>query len=222
MKKIVSLVLISVFIISSCGTTDPILKENKYGFFYDEKPLSILIMPPINKSVDVEAKEYFHATLHTPLANKGYYVVPAFLSMEVLKNEGAYDAEEFVERSLEGFSDVFNADLALFTVIHEWKKQKALGNIIIEVEYIIKDIRTNDQVWRRRGNFVYQTNKNDNGNIILQLLGNIIAASTTSYNEVALYCNSYTFKDLPAGKYSTFYNKDQKERVQLEEFQLNF
>jgi len=46
-------------------------------------------MPPINKSTNVEAKEYFHSTMNIPIANAGYYVIPPFLSMEILKKESA-------------------------------------------------------------------------------------------------------------------------------------
>jgi hypothetical protein len=80
-----------VALLSSCVT--PVLKSVAYKKLYSEAPKTILIMPPINKSTNVEAKEYFHSTLSVPLANQGYYVIPPFLSMEILKKESAYNSE---------------------------------------------------------------------------------------------------------------------------------
>ena len=82
-KNIVLLVLITIAI-TSCTTTKPILKTVAYKGMYSEKPVSILLMPPINNSTAVDAKEYFHSTLIVPLANAGFYVIPPFLSMEIL------------------------------------------------------------------------------------------------------------------------------------------
>ena len=76
-------------------------------------------MPPINRSTNVEAKEYFHSTLIVPLANQGYYVIPPFLSMEILKRESAYDAELFLNSTLSKFGEVFGADIVLFTSARE-------------------------------------------------------------------------------------------------------
>ena len=122
---------------------------------YDEKPTTILLMPPINKSTNVEAKEYFHSTLMIPLANQGYYVIPPFLSMEILKRESAYDAELFLNSSLSKFGEVFGADIVLFTIIHKW--DKSYGNVKVEVEYILKSTKTNEVLYTRRGTINYNT-----------------------------------------------------------------
>ena len=87
MKKIYIIIVLVAISFTSCKTAAPIAKSVAYKGLYDEKPLSLLIMPPINKSVNVEAKEYFHSTLYTPVANAGYYVIPPFLSMEILKKK---------------------------------------------------------------------------------------------------------------------------------------
>ena len=121
MKKLVYLFALSL-IMTSCGPTNTITKSQAYAGIYDQKPVSVLIMPPINRSTAVEAKEYFHSTLNVPIINSGYYVVPPFLSIEILKRESAYDAELFTERSLNIFKEIFGADLALFTIINKWDK----------------------------------------------------------------------------------------------------
>jgi hypothetical protein len=189
---------------------------------YENKPLSILIMPPINQSTNVEAKEFFQSTLHTPLANAGYYVVPSFLANEILQNEGAYDSELFIDQSLTAFGEIFGAELALFTVIHDWKKIGLLGNVYIEIEYIFKDVRTNEVMYTRHGQFTYKANKSEGGGLLGQVAGNLIATAMTKYVDVARQCNEITFKDLPLGKYHPKHGTDGNLRAGHQKFTASF
>mgnify|MGYP006119163461 FL=1 len=110
-----------LLVMTSCGPTSKLTKSQAYSGIYNENPLTVLIMPPINRSTNVEAKEFFHTTLNVPIINAGYYVVPPFLSMEILKRESAYDSELFIEKpSLGVFKEIFGADIALFTIINKW------------------------------------------------------------------------------------------------------
>ena len=142
MNKHTIILLFSIALFYSCSTTKPVLKSEAYKGMYSEKPLTVLIMPPINKTTSVDAKEYFHSTLNIPIANAGYYVIPTFLSMEILKRESAYDAELFLNSPLTKFGDVFGADVALFTIIHKW--DKTYGMVYVEVEHLVKSIKTNE------------------------------------------------------------------------------
>jgi hypothetical protein len=66
MKKANLLFIIAALAITSCTTTAPVAKSVAYKGMYEEKPLVALIMPPINRSTNIDAKEYFHSTLYTP------------------------------------------------------------------------------------------------------------------------------------------------------------
>ena len=84
MKHSIYLLLSLTLLIVGCGTTSKLNKAQAYKGMYEEKPVSVLIMPPINRSTNVDAKEYFHTTLNVPILNAGYYGIPPFLSMEIL------------------------------------------------------------------------------------------------------------------------------------------
>jgi hypothetical protein len=212
MKKILFLILVAVAFLSSCTTTTPIAKSVAYKGMYKEKPLTILLMPPINRSTNVEAKEYFHSTLNVPIANAGFYVIPTFLSMEILKNESAYDAELFVDGPLTKFGDLFGADLALFTIIHKWNKSGLAAKVYVQVEYIIKSTKTNEIVFARTGDIYYNasvsTGLGGGLGALADLAVSAINTAVTKYVDVARVCNAYTFSDMPAGKYSPSYGAD--------------
>lgn len=227
MKKLtytIVLVLV-VIVLSSCTSTSTIPKSTAYKGMYDEKPLSVLVMPPINRSTNVEAKEYFHSTLNVPIANSGYYVVPPFLSMEILKKESAYDSELFLDSQLTKFGEVFGADLVVFTIIHKWEKSGIASNVYIEVEYIIKSINTNEILFTRRGNVTYDASVDTGIGGIAGLVANLAASAIntalTKYVDVARACNAYTFKDLPAGKYSPNFNLDSAEMSGTQNYSVN-
>ena len=82
MKNYLLLISLVTLVFMSCTSTK-LTKSSAYPGMYNEQPVSVLIMPPINRSTNVEAKEYFHATLNVPIANSGFYVIPPFLSMEI-------------------------------------------------------------------------------------------------------------------------------------------
>ncbi|MDD2278316.1 MAG: DUF799 family lipoprotein [Bacteroidales bacterium] len=212
MKKAIVYIAAIGAILASCTVTTPITKSIAYKGMYDEKPLTVLLMPPINRSTNVEAKEYFHSTLHVPIANSGYYVIPPFLSMEILKKESAYDSELFLDGSLSKFGEVFGADIAVFTIIHKWDKSAIAAQVYVEIEYIFKSINTNEILYSRRGDITYSTAVSSGAGgvwgLVADLAASAIATATTKYVDVARICNSYTFEDLPAGKYSLIYNTD--------------
>ncbi|HEX2936030.1 MAG TPA: GNA1162 family protein [Bacteroidales bacterium] len=205
MRKVVFLFL-AVAVIVSCKTTAPVKKLSAYSGMYNERPLSILIMPPINKSTNVEAKEFFHTTLLVPVANSGYYVIPPFMSMEILKKESAYDAELFLDKPLSKFGEIFGADMVLFTVINKWNKSSIGAKVTVGVEYIIKSTKTNETLYHRTGEIVYDASIRSNSGglagLVVSMAASAINTAATNYVKIARTCNAYTLYDLPQGKYS--------------------
>lgn len=204
MRKILLITGLGILLFTSCST--PAKMIDTYGGMYSEKPLSILIMPPINKTTNVDAKEYFHSTLNVPLANAGYYVVPSFMSMEILKRESAYDSELFLNSPLTKFQEVFQADIALFTIIHKWSKSYSV--VKVEVEYILKSTKTNEILYSRRGEVDFNTSVSSGGGLLLNMALTAVNTAVTKYVDVARVTNLYTFKDLPTGKYSPEFGVD--------------
>lgn len=222
MKNYTIILLLSLTGFYSCTVTQPVLKTVAYKGMYSEKPISILLMPPINKSTAVDAKEYFHSTLNVPLANAGFYVIPTFLSMEILKKESAYDSELFLQAPLTKFGEVFGADIALFTIIHKW--DKTYGMVYVEVEYIMKSIKTNEILYARKGQINYNTTVSSSGGglagALISIAATMAVTAATKYVDIARIANSYTFKDLPLGKYSPINPLENQEYAGPKEFQV--
>jgi hypothetical protein len=225
MRRITILAILIAASLSSGCSTKSLTRSVAYKGVYDEKPVTILIMPPVNRSTEVDAKEYFHSTLNVPIINAGYYVIPPFLSMEILKKESAYDAELFLNNSLTKFGEVFGADLALFTIVNKWDKTKLFAKVYVEIEYVFKSVKTNEIVYTRKATVTYDTSV-DTGigggwGILANVVAGAINTAVTKYVDVARVCNTYTFQDLPLGKYSPMYGQDGNEFAGQKEFSVN-
>ena len=79
--KIVSSVLI-LAVLTGC-VAQPVKQD--MSAFQAAAPRSILVVPTINKSLDVDAPNYVLAALPVPIANKGYYVFPVNTTKYVLE-----------------------------------------------------------------------------------------------------------------------------------------
>lgn len=208
MKKIISLV-IAVITLVSCSTTKTLGEQ--YPGMYEEKPLTIAIMPPINQTTHAEAKDYFYTTMYMPLCEKGYYVYSPYLTMEMFQQESAYDAEMFLEADLTPFRNVLGADAAMFTIIKDWRRNNVGGMLTVKVEYILRSTKTGQTLYTREGEINVDTSVNGGNGGLGALVGLIATAINTAATDKVVAgrkCTAFVLSDLPSGKYSSLYEKD--------------
>lgn len=192
-----------------------ITKGEQYPKMYEEKPVSIVIMPPINQTQHVEAKDYFYTTLYIPLCEKGYYVFSPMLTMEMFQSESAYDSEQFINADLSIFRNVLGADAVLFTTIKSWKRNNIGGNLTVGVEYALRSTKTGETIYHREGLIKVDTSVSGGGGGLLGSLINLAATAintaTTDKVVAGRKCTAFVLSDMPVGKYNTeHYGKDQK------------
>ncbi|WP_411028759.1 GNA1162 family protein, partial [Salmonella sp. s59944] len=60
------------------------IQKKDMSAFNAAAPRSILVVPVVNKTLDVDAPVYVLTTLPIPLANKGYYVFPVNTTKYIL------------------------------------------------------------------------------------------------------------------------------------------
>lgn len=202
-----------VVAISSCGSLNrgALTRGTAYPKMYEEQPVAILIMPPINKTNKVEAKECVYTTLYMPLANKGYYVFSPFLSQELLQSESGYDAEQFLDGSLTPFLNVYGADAVLFTTITRWNKLSLLSQIEVSIEYTLKSTHTQEVLFHRSANVTVDASVSNSSSFLLNLIVNTVATALTDNVIGARKANAFILNDLPEGKYSPHYLNDKEE-----------
>ena len=212
--KHVLFTLLAAILLSSCGSKEVVTKGDRYAGIYNENPHSLLIMPPINRTEDVEAKDQMYTSIARPLGECGYYIIPPQMSMDVLKQESAYDAEEFIDKPLNKFHELFGADAVVFTEIKKWKKRAVVAPIIdVEVRYIIKSTKTNEIIFDRECYTEIDLSVESSGGLLGFVVAKAIQIANTAKTDkvvAARLANYLVFRDLPHGDYSPKHGKDKE------------
>lgn len=221
MRRYWYLLIIGIVMLTQTSCTVSIssnlTKGEVYAKMYEENPVSILVMPPINNTNNVEAKDLLYTSISQHIAEAGYYVVSPVMAMDVFKNESAYDAEYFIHSSLRKFKEYFGADAVVFAVIDKWAKEGFQIHTVIS--YIVKSTTTNEILFERSCDMTLNLMKSSNyGNglagalagVLVDVIVSAIDVATTEHIEAARIANTNVFKDLPYGKYSPLYLQDKE------------
>ncbi|MBO6005744.1 MAG: DUF799 family lipoprotein [Paludibacteraceae bacterium] len=212
MRNIVILGFALAMLLTSCDTQN-LKRGTQYKMMYEEKPLSIVVMPPINQTNFVEAKDYFYTTMYKPLCEKGYYVYSPYMVMDMFQAESAYDSELFLEGDLTAFRNVLGADAAMFTIIKTWSKNAIGGGITVDIEYVLRSTKTGNTIYHREGRITLDTSVSSGTG---GALGALVSVAATAINtaatdkiEAGRACNEFVLRDMPEGKYGVHFNMDQ-------------
>jgi hypothetical protein len=91
-----------------------------YASYRAHLPRSVLVLPPLNQSVEVDAPYRYLSTISRPLAEAGYYVFPVAVVDGVMKENGLPTPGEMHAVSLEKIREVFGADAVLYVTIEDY------------------------------------------------------------------------------------------------------
>ena len=211
MKRLIPAFILAAFL-CSCGVANQVTRESQYAAMYNEMPVTILVMPPINNTSHVEAKDYLYTSISRPLVEAGYYVISPLLAMDVLKAESAYDAEMFIDKPLTMFGEYFGADAVVFSQIDDWTK-RGFG-IETKIRYIIKSTRTGDTLFDRSCDLYLDLQVDSGGSSalsqLIDLAASAIATAATDHIVAAREANYFIFRDIPRGKYNPEYLQDKE------------
>lgn len=206
--------------LSAC-TVIPIERPSPkdYTAFNSENPRSILVVPVINHSNEVDAANLFLTTMAVPLAERGFYVFPTNATRKLMEAEGLGDAGLVHETQTPKLAEVFNADAVLYVEILKWESNYNVlsSDIKTAMLYTLKSGQTNQVLWQDEEEYVYSDSGNS-GNFIADLLANALMSALNStrsdYTPVAMAANVKVLTPpgagLPYGPYSGYYSDNSK------------
>ena len=102
----------------------------------------------------------------------------------------------------------------MFTIIKSWKRNNVGGKLTAGVEYILRSTITGETIYKREGLIKVDTSINGGGSAIGALVGLIATAVNTAATDKVVAgrkCTAFVLSDMPVGKYSTMYEKDQSQ-----------
>lgn len=205
-----------------CGCASPVIvtKAQKFGGMYEEKPLAIFVLPPINSTTAADAKEYYSTAIPQPLAFAGFYVLPIELTGELLKSQGLYDTELLVNQPLNRFHEYFGADAVLFTHIKKWDKAYAVlaASLTVSIDAKLKSTKTNKVLWEYSGTIVADLSGNTStGNPLVDLVAKAVITgintAAADYVPYAQLATTQLLQTVPFGKYHARTEQDGQDRL---------
>ncbi len=111
MKTLWALVTGTLLLLCGCQTA------KDYTEFIKHQPRSILVLPPLNESVDIAGTYGVYSSVTKPIAEMRYYVFPVTEVDLFLKENGVPAAEEMHQVSLAKFREIFGADAVLYLTV---------------------------------------------------------------------------------------------------------
>lgn len=147
MRSLSCVLALGLVLLGGCATKAP---PYDYTAFQRAKPASLLVLPPINESPEVNATPAVWAHATRPLAEAGYYVLPVTLVDETLRQNGvmtANDAQGIPAKKLQEF---FGADAAVYIKVNKYGTSYAVvaSESRVEVEGRILDLRSGELLWQ--------------------------------------------------------------------------
>ena len=212
-KNIFKIALISVLILSGCASVEPY----NYSALQQEAPRSILVLPPMNSSVEVNAPYSYLSTISQPLAGKGYYVFPVSVVDTFLKENGLPTPAEMNGITLDKIDEVIGADAVLYVDIKDWgQKFQVLSSVTVVRGHVkLVSVKSGELLWDSVISAQYNPNNNGGGGLVGALVGAVVSqiAGEISDNspQVARLANAAAFNSAKRGLLNGPYKIDKKK-----------
>src|SRR5258708_1698147 len=91
-----------------------------YTAFRQNRPVSMLVLPPLNETPEVTATYGVLSQVTLPLAEAGYYVVPVSLMDETFRQNGLNSPAEIHDVSPRKLREIFGADAAVYIKVTQY------------------------------------------------------------------------------------------------------
>lgn len=121
-----------------------------YTAFKSAKPRSILVLPPLNETVDVNATNGMLSQMTMPLAESGYYVLPVAEVAETFRQNGISLPVEMQATSPKKLREIFGADAVLYSKVTQYGSVYRVvdSNTVVTATAKLVSLGTGDVLWQ--------------------------------------------------------------------------
>ncbi len=183
-------------------------RDIAYTLMYKEKPKTIMVMYPWNRSKEEFADEMFYASICKELVLKGYYVLPALPTLADYKADTLFSSQYCKQEDTKKYLSSHGVDAVLYVTIFSVKKEWWTTNVNMNAKYDLVSTKTGDVLFSRHADFNYdsQMPAKSNGE-----QGYVKDEKENRYLGISEQMQRYAFSDLPIGPYHRDYLMDQKK-----------
>jgi hypothetical protein len=160
---------VAPLLLAACATK-PVPYD--YTAFRASQPSSILVLPPLNKSVDIRASYSVMASATRPLAESGYYVFPVAVVDQTFKENGLDNPADMHQTPLPKLREIFGNDAVMYITVEQYGTKYMLVDSVTLVEASGKlvDARTGALLWQGKASASDAEGRNNNSGGLVGLL----------------------------------------------------
>lgn len=142
------LAVVLAALLGGCAAVDK-APADPWPALREARPASVLVLPPVNDSPDVQAPGSVMAQAVLPLAERGYYVFPVALSNETLRLNGVQTPKDAQDISPQKLREVFGADAALYLRVRAYGSVYRVisADSVTTVDARLVDLRDGRTLW---------------------------------------------------------------------------
>ena len=182
-----SAAFLSLALLGGCAAP----KTIDYAAFKQSRPKSILVLPPINESPEVQASYSLVSQVTYPLAEAGYYVLPIALVDETFRQNGLTTANDSQAVAPAKLQQIFGADAGLYITITEYGTQYMLisSDTAVTATAKLVDLKTGTTLWTGVARASSEEGNSNAGGIVGMLITaavkQVINSSTDAAHPIA-------------------------------------
>ena len=182
-----SAAFLSLALLGGCAAP----KTIDYAAFKQSRPKSILVLPPINESPEVQASYSLVSQVTYPLAEAGYYVLPIALVDETFRQNGLTTANDIQAVAPAKLQQIFGADAGLYITITEYGTQYMLisSDTAVTATAKLGDLKTGTTLWTGVARASSEEGNSNAGGIVGMLITaavkQVINSSTDAAHPIA-------------------------------------
>ncbi len=168
------LIAVSAVTLLAAGCAAP--KRVNYAAFKESRPRSIVVLPPLNESPEVQATYSMLSQVTYPLAESGYYVLPVTLMDETFKQNGLTTAGDIHEVPPAKLQEIFGADAALYITVSKYGTSYMVisSATVVTARAKLVDLKTGKTLWTGSASASNDEGGNASGG---GLIGALVAAA---------------------------------------------
>lgn len=169
--------------LTGCATAP----SKDYSAYRAANPKSILVLPPLNESPEVQATASVLSHATRPLAENGYYVVPVTLMTETFRQNGLEMAGDIHQVPPSKLRQIFAADSALYITVTDYGVSYKVikSEAIVTAKAQLVDLRTGTELWQGQATASNQEGSNNSGGLAAMLISALVNQVVNSVTDAS-------------------------------------
>ena len=169
---------------TSLGAGCAAVPDKDYSAFRANMPRSILVLPPVNESIEAEASYSYLTVASEAIGEQGYYVYPVAVIDAFMRENGLPDPEDMHAVPLDRIEEIIGADAVLYITLEEFGQKFELlsSTTRVRARASLVDVDTGQELWNNDVNHAVG-NASSGGGLLAEVLTAAIAQVGNTAND---------------------------------------